>query len=106
MHEQCVVDFIDSVEVHGCKIQKDGHVLLERKLYRVERIARVDSSHYMLLSLQVKTIRLDSFGMMVIAPADVDTKASFRLISLNNASTITGVWTVREVDKCVLVVKY
>ena len=101
-----IIEFLLSIKLHGCKLQRDEHVLFECMLFRVERIARHQSSHYMLLSLQVKKIQVDEFGMMVVIPTDVEEVASYRLVSLNNASDITGVWTVKSDATCILVPKY
>jgi hypothetical protein len=65
--------------------------MLSGCVYSVERVARVEAQHYLWLQLVSAQIVVNSYGLWQIA--DVCEDVSCRLLSLENSSDVTGLWT-------------
>ena len=97
------ISFLESLEFCGVPICQGEHVIYNRQVYHVSRIAKVRDFHYMLLELIAREIQMHESGMMSIEPLD---HGESRLITLFNSSDLTGIWVIRAWEAFMVVVKY
>ena len=85
------VDFLSCITFHGVPIRKGACVLESLALYRVLRIISCGSSMYLWMRLICAELTTDEHGMWV---AHATEDVSHRLMSVNNGSDVTCVYTV------------
>ena len=101
----CNVEFLRSIVFHGVQLSRGEHAIVDSKLYSIERVLRLSDTHCLYLRLQNEHLHVDELGMLLIRKEEMVLQESFRLLALHNASDVTGVYTVSDVEHCMLVVK-
>lgn len=108
-----VIEFLQAIRFQGVLITLGDHCFYDGcKLFKLERIARCASFHYLWLRLLNVDVSVDSLGMFHVTDNVLETSSqtsnTCRLVSLTNTSDITCLWTVHQpqTSSCKLIVKH
>jgi hypothetical protein len=91
------IEFLKSIQFHSTRIAQEDYILVDQAVYTVSRLIRTPTAHYMLLQLVAPKIQIDSTDGAYYVLAD-QMHDTVRLLSLSDASSITGLWVVQDPD--------
>lgn len=110
-----VLDMLMRVTFHGVPLQREDNVLLEGRVYSVQRLVRADDArlvraddaHYILLHEIAERLHVDALGSYYVhRPRACVTDLPARLLSLSRTLMLTCLWTVPVDDLLYLVPRY
>lgn len=106
INSSTIVEFLTLVKVHAVPLRRADLILLDQKVYSVQRIIRVSSStaHFVLLYEMASCLSVDTLGAFYVQHAEVTDALPQRLVSLSH-SLITCLWTVPNGNRLYLVPK-
>ena len=86
------IAFLSSVTFHGVTMRRSECVLVQRSLYVVKRLITCNQMYFLWARLLCAQLCTDQYGSWVAHIDDV--ASSYRLMSLNNGSDVTCVYTI------------
>ena len=101
------VDFLASVMLHAVTILRTEYVLLEGRVYTVSRLLSACDHCYALLHEVASSVLIDELGAYYIELVATDEEdLPKRMIMLDNACKMTGLWSVPVDSRMYVVPKY
>lgn len=101
------VDFLSSVKLHSVTVQRTDYVFLDRCVYTVARLVSACEQFYAVLHEVASLVLTDELGAYYFEHvASVEEDLPTRMITLDNACTMTALWSIPVDSRVYFVPKY
>ena len=103
--EASQIDFLKAVKFHSVLLNRTEYVLLDKKVYSIERLIRASDQHFAYLLEIAPCLLIDELGAYYTERV-VGNDLPARMLAMRNDCEMTGMWTVPSDTRLYLVPKY